>query len=65
MLFIHGGGDRMVSPRFLAMNYNASSSIDRERLLVPGADHMESSDVAPDAYWHKVECFIRRTFGLQ
>lgn len=65
MLFIHGGGDRMVSPRFLAMNYNACSSIDRERLLVPGADHMESSAVTPDTYWHKVEGFIRRTFDLQ
>ena len=64
MLFIHGGKDRMVSPRFLDMNYNACSSIDRERLLVPDADHMESSAVDPKRYWDTVYGFIRRSFKI-
>lgn len=64
MLFIHGGKDRMVSPRFLDMNYNACSSIDRERLLIPDADHMESSAVDPKRYWDTVYGFIRRSFKI-
>ena len=50
----------MGSPRFLDMNYNACSSIDRERLLVPDADQMESSDVDPGRYWVTVCGFLRR-----
>lgn len=64
MLFIHGGADTLVSPRFLAANYAACSSIDREKLLVPGAGHMESSGKDPDLYWRTVEGFIRRTFTI-
>ena len=64
MLFIHGGADSLVSPRFLAMNYAACSSLDREKLLVPGANHMESSGKDPDLYWRTMEGFIRRTFKL-
>lgn len=64
MLFIHGGDDHMVNPRFLEINYNACASMDREKLLVPGANHMESAGTAPDVYWRKVEGFIRRVFEL-
>ena len=38
--------------------------IDRERLLVPDADHMESSAVDPKRYWDTVYGFIRRSFKI-
>lgn len=64
MLFIHGAADTFVSPRFLDMIYGACSSLDREKLLVPDADHVMSSAVAPDVYWSKVEGFVKRTFRI-
>ena len=64
VLFVHGDADTFVSPRFLDMNFNACSSLDREKLLVPGADHVMGSVVAPDVYWRKIERFVRRTFRL-
>lgn len=64
MLFIHGAADTFVSPRFLDMNYGACSGLDREKLLVPDADHVMSSAVAPDVYWGKVEGFVKRTFRI-
>lgn len=64
MLFIHGAADTFVSPRFLDMNYGACSCLDREKLLVPDADHVMSSAVAPDVYWSKVEGFVKRTFRI-
>lgn len=64
MLFIHGAADTFVSPRFLDMNYGACSSLDREKLLVPDADHVMSSAVAPDVYWSKVEGFVKHTFRI-
>lgn len=64
MLFIHGAADTFASPRFLDMNYGACSSLDREKLLVPDADHVMSSAVAPDVYWSKVEGFVKRTFRI-
>ncbi len=53
VLFVHGDADTFVSPRFLDMNFNACSSLDREKLLVPGADHVMGSVVAPDVYWRR------------
>lgn len=64
MLFIHGGADTFVSPRFLQANYRACASLDREKLLVPGADHTMSASTAPDLYWRKVTGFVRRVFAL-
>lgn len=64
MLFIHGGADTFVSPRFLEANYRACASLDREKLLVPGADHTMSASTAPDLYWRKVTGFVRRVFAL-
>lgn len=64
MLFIHGAADTFVSPRFLDMIYGACSSLDREKLIVPDADHVMSSAVAPDVYWSKVEGFVKRTFRI-
>ena len=54
MLFIHGEQDDIVSSRFLKINYEACSSIDREKLMVPDARHMEASVVDPELYWNTV-----------
>ena len=43
MMFIHGGADTFVNPKYLDINYNACASIDREKLLIPGADHTMSA----------------------
>lgn len=64
MLFIHGSEDTFVLPKYLEMNYDACASLDREKLLVPGAEHMQSSTVAPVTYWRKVTSFVKRTFQL-
>ena len=64
MLFIHGEQDDIVSSRFLKINYEACSSIDREKLMVPDARHMEASVVDPELYWNTVNAFIKRTFEL-
>ena len=64
MLFIHGEQDDIVSSRFLKINYEACSSIDREKLMVPDARHMEASVVDPKLYWNTVNAFIKRAFEL-
>lgn len=64
MMFIHGGADTFVSPKYLDMNYNACASIDREKLLVPGADHTMSASTDPTHYWRRVAGFVKRTFNL-
>ena len=46
------------------INYNACASIDREKLLIPGADHTMSASTDPDRYWRRVNSFVKRVFGL-
>lgn len=64
MMFIHGGADTFVNPKYLDINYNACASIDREKLLIPGADHTMSASTDPDRYWRRVNSFVKRVFGL-
>ncbi|PJM80123.1 alpha/beta hydrolase [Bifidobacterium scaligerum] len=64
MMFIHGSNDTFVNPVFLDRNFAACSSIDRERLLVPGAAHAMSASTHPELYWRRVTNFITRTFKL-
>lgn len=64
MLFIHGGADDFVGPVSLDRNYAACSSIDRQRMLVPGAGHTQAAVVDPERYWRKVGNFVRRVFHL-
>ena len=40
------------------------ASIDREKLLIPGADHTMSASTDPDRYWRRVNSFVKRVFGL-
>lgn len=65
MMFIHGGDDDFVSPTSLERNYEACSSIDRQRMLVPGAGHTRGAAVDPERYWRKVGNFVRRVFDLR
>lgn len=65
MLFIHGGADDFVSPVSLDRNYAACSSIDRQRMLVPGAGHTQAASVDPERYWRKIEHFVHRVFHLE
>ena len=64
MMFIHGGADTFVNPKYLDINYNACASIDREKLLIPGADHTMSASTDPDRYGRRVNSFVKRVFGL-
>ena len=64
MMFIHGGADTFVNPKYLDINYNACASIDREKLLIPGADHTMSASTDPERYWRRVNSFVKRVFGL-
>lgn len=41
-----------------------SIMIDREKLMVPDARHMEASVVDPELYWNTVNAFIKRAFEL-
>lgn len=65
MLFIHGGDDDFVSPASLERNFDACASIDREKLLVPGAGHTLAASVAPTRYWRRVTNFVTRVFALR
>lgn len=64
MLFIHGGGDSFVRPYNLALNYEACASIDREKLLIPKAEHTMSASTDPVRYWKRVTSFVMRVFDL-
>ena len=64
MLFVHGGADSFVSPSCLQRNHDACASLDRQALLVPGAEHTMAVAVAPEVYWRKVERFVTRAFDL-
>ena len=37
---------------------------DREKLLIPGADHPMSASTDPERYWRRVNSFVKRVFGL-
>ena len=51
-------------PSCLQRNHDACASLDRQALLVPGAEHTMAAAVAPEVYWRKVEHFVTRAFGL-
>ncbi len=64
MLFIHGGNDTIVSPTSLDRNFDACASIDRQKLLIPGAPHVSAASTAPTRYWRRVTNFVTRIFDL-
>ena len=64
MMFIHGGADTFVNPKYLDINYNACASIDRQKMMIPGAGHTMAASTDPERYWRRVTNFVTRTFGL-
>lgn len=64
MMFIHGGADTFVNPKYLDINYNACASIDREKLLIPGVDHNDERQHRSGPLLCRVNSFVKRVFGL-
>ena len=63
-MFIHGGADDFVSPASLERNFDACASIDRQKMMIPGAGHTMAASTDPERYWRRVTNFVTRTFGL-
>lgn len=57
MLFIHGGNDTFVPPKYLNQVYKASNG-PKEKYLVPGAKHVQSYATNPAKYEQKVADFL-------
>lgn len=58
-LFIHGDSDDFVPTYMLDEVYNAASC-EKEKLLVPGAEHANSMETDTTLYWTTVDNFITR-----
>lgn len=59
MLFIHGLSDRFVPPDMLDDMFNAATC-EKEKLLVPNAQHGNSEAVAPELYRETVKRFLEK-----
>jgi fermentation-respiration switch protein FrsA (DUF1100 family) len=57
MMFIHGGSDTFVPSLMFNEVYDAAK-VPKEKLYVKGAGHGESSNIAGEMYWKKVENFL-------
>lgn len=62
MLFIHGSEDNLVPFRMLGEVYDAAPE-PKERLVVQGAGHGNSSQIGHDLYWSTVEAFVKKYFS--
>lgn len=61
ILMIHGLDDKFVPPQMLDDMYNAAKC-EKQKLLIPGAQHGESEAVAPELYRKTVKEFIEKHF---
>lgn len=59
ILFIHGNRDDFVPSYMVKENY-ASKNGKKELLIVEGAEHANSSKVAPTLYWNTIDQFINK-----
>lgn len=59
IFFIHGDADTFVPYSMLDQVYNAAT-VEKDKLIVPGAGHGEASAVAKDIYWDAIFGFINR-----
>lgn len=57
ILFIHGDQDTFVPFSMLEPLYNAANCT-KEKLIVEGAVHARSADVAPELYWNTITSFL-------
>ena len=56
-LFIHGDLDRFVPFEMLDKVYEAANC-KKEKLVIEGAAHAESSNINPELYWKTIDKFI-------
>lgn len=56
-LFIHGEKDGFIPPSMMPVLYN-NAACPKAFLWIPGADHVEGIDIAPETYWKGVEKFL-------
>lgn len=59
MLFIHGDEDTFVPYEMVNEVYEAAS-VEKEKLIIPGAGHAEAVMVDPELYWNTVWSFVGR-----
>ncbi len=60
MLFIHGDQDAFVPFSMLDPLYEACSSAEKEKLVMPGAVHATSYQTDAKLYWNTVDAFLQR-----
>ena len=65
MLFIHGDKDNFVPFRMMQELFHTAGSsnaekIEKEMLVVKGAEHSNSLKVNPQLYWSTVESFLEK-----
>lgn len=59
LLFIHGDQDSVVPVRMVDELYDAANC-EKEKLIVPGADHTMSYKTDPDLYWNTLKNFVEK-----
>lgn len=59
MVFIHGEDDGFIPVSMVDQVYNACKT-DKTKLIVPGANHIESLKKAPELYWKTIDEFIKK-----
>ncbi|WP_175639214.1 alpha/beta hydrolase [Metabacillus schmidteae] len=57
MLFIHGDADTFVPFEMLDEVYNAAD-VEKEKLIIPEANHGDAEKVDPETYWNTVWGFV-------
>ncbi len=62
ILFVHGTEDEAVPCEFTNRNYQASASVDKELLLIDGANHTLAMTVGGDIAAQKVVDFLKKHF---
>ena len=63
ILFIHGDKDDFVPYDMLDKVYNAAD-VEKEKLVVEGAEHAKSAYVNPELYWNTISKFINQKIDL-
>lgn len=59
ILFIHGDEDSFVPFSMLDELYNAAT-VEKEKLIIKGAEHGDAVLVDPERYWRTIEEFVSR-----
>lgn len=60
ILFIHGASDTFVPFYMQDKLYNACENLEKEKLVIAGAEHAEANEIDPELYWKTVFEFIEK-----